>query len=65
MKSITIDETVYDITEISKNGSDQLKNIQFVDEQILQRNNELQVALTAQLGYQRALKRELEKLQGK
>ena len=42
---------------------DFLKNLQFVDEQILQRNNELQIAQTARMGYSRALKRELEKIE--
>lgn len=39
----------------------QLANLVFVDEQILQKNNELQVAETAKIGYSRAFARELEK----
>ena len=42
MQNITIDEDVYDISNASLEAQKQLKNLQFVNEQILQRNNELQ-----------------------
>lgn len=59
MKSITIDGIVYDLQDASETAKAQLNNINFVNEQILQRNNELQIALTAKIGYTRALNREL------
>lgn len=62
MKSITVENVEYDLTNISEEARQILYNLQFVEEQILQRNNELQIALTAKLGYSRALKREAEKI---
>ena len=62
MKSITVENVEYDLTNISEEARQLLYNLQFVEEQILQRNNELQIALTAKMGYSRALKREAEKI---
>lgn len=62
MTIITIDEIEYDVSNASDAVNDQLTNLNFVNELILQKNNELQVAETAKIGYSRALKRELEKL---
>ena len=62
MQNITIDGEEFDLSKASLEAQTQLKNLQFVDEQILQRNNELQIAQTARMGYSRALKRELEKI---
>ena len=62
MEKITIDDKEYDLTDASAEVQAQLNNLQFVNEQILQRNNELQIAETAKIGYSRALKRELEKI---
>ena len=63
MQNITIDGDEYDLSNASFEAETQLKNLQFVNEQILQRNNELQIAQTAKIGYSRALKRELEKIE--
>jgi hypothetical protein len=63
MQNITIDGEEFDLSKASLEAQTQLKNLQFVDEQILQRNNELQIAQTARIGYSRALKRELEKIE--
>ena len=63
MQNITIDGEEFDLSNASLEAQTQLKNLQFVDEQILQRNNELQIAQTARIGYSRALKRELEKIE--
>ena len=63
MQNITIDGDEYDLSNASSEAEAQLKNLQFVNEQILQRNNELQIAQTAKIGYSRALKRELEKIE--
>ena len=64
MQNITIDGDEYDLSNASLEVQAQLKNLQFVNEQIIQRNNELQIAQTAKIGYSRALKRELEKIEG-
>ena len=62
MEKITIDGQEFDLTNASEAAKAQLRNLQFVNEQILQRNNELQIAQTAKIGYSRALKRELDKI---
>jgi len=62
MTNITIDGHEYDISNASDETKAQLNNLKFVNEQILQRNNELQIAQTAKIGYSRALKRELDKI---
>ena len=62
LEKITIDDTEFDLTDANDEAKAQLVNIQFVNEQILQRNNELQIAETAKIGYSRALKRELDKM---
>ena len=62
MEKITIDDIEYDLANASDEAQVQIANLQFVNEQILQRNNELQIAETAKIGYSRALKRELEKI---
>jgi hypothetical protein len=65
MTKITIDEKEYDIGNPSPNVQAQLENLKFVDNLINQKNNELQIAHTAQIGYSRALNRELEKTKSK
>lgn len=62
MNKIIIDGQEFDLTNASEEAKAQLSNLEFVDEQILQRNNELQIAQTARIGYSRALKREVEKI---
>ena len=62
VEKITIDNIEYDLANASDEAKAQIANLQFVNEQILQRNNELQIAETAKIGYSRALKRELEKI---
>ena len=59
MDKITIDGQEFDLTNMYEEAKAQLNNLQFVNEQISQRNNELQIAQTAKIGYSRALKREL------
>ena len=63
MSKVELDGIEYDISNPSEAVQAQLTNINFVDDLILQKNNELQVAQTAKIGYSRALKRELEKLE--
>ena len=62
VEKITIDNIEYDLANASDAAKAQIANLQFVNEQLLQRNNELQIAETAKIGYSRALKRELEKI---
>ena len=62
MKKVTIDGQEFDLTNASEEVKAQLENLNFVNQQILQRNNELQIAETAKIGYSRALRRELEKI---
>ena len=62
MNKITIDEKEYDISNPSYGVKAQLENLRFVDDLLNQKKNELQVAHTAQIGYSRALNRELEKM---
>ncbi len=62
MSKITIDEKEYDLSGASENVKAQVTNVEFVNELILQKNNELQVAETAKIGYLLALKRELAKI---
>ena len=65
MGKFKIDGDEYDIGEPSEAVQNLLNNIDFVDQQILQKNNELHVAQTAKIGYSRALKREIEKFASK
>ena len=65
MGKVKLDDVEYDVSNPSEAVQAQLTNVNFVDELILQKNNELQVAQTAKIGYSRALKRELDKLEVK
>ncbi|WP_298679333.1 DUF6447 family protein [uncultured Lentibacter sp.] len=58
---ITVDGKDYKLAEMSDAAKAQIANVQFVDEQIQQRQNEWAVADTARLGYTAALKGELLK----
>ena len=60
MENITIDGVEYSLENLSDEAQNQLNNIRFVDDQILQKNNEIQIALTSKFAYTRALKLELE-----
>ena len=62
MNKIMIDGLEYDLSDPSEIAKDQLRNLQFVNEEIMQRNNELQIAETAKIGYTMALSRELNKI---
>lgn len=63
MSKITIDNKEYDLTNATDTVKEKLANVEFVSEMLLQKNNELQVAETAKIGYSRALKRELDKIE--
>jgi hypothetical protein len=63
MSTVKIDGSEYDISDPTDEVKVQLQNLKFVSEQLLQRNNELQIAETAKIGYTRALRRELDKIE--
>ena len=63
MDTIKIDGKEYDLANASEAARANLNSLVFVNEQILQRNNELQIAETAKIGYSRALKRGLQKIE--
>ena len=64
-KKITINDTVYNMDDLSDNAKAQIANIQFVELQIQQLNNEWAIADTARIGYTKALKKEVSKLKAK
>lgn len=57
---IKIDGVEYNIKSITHEINVKLQSLQFVNEQIIQRHNDLQVLDTARLSYIAALKQELE-----
>jgi hypothetical protein len=59
-ETIDIDGKPYDVESLSNEAKTQIINIQFVDNQILQLQNELAVADTARIGYTNALKNEVK-----
>jgi hypothetical protein len=59
-EKITIDGNHYNFGDLSAAAKDQLRNIQFVEAQLLQLRNELAISDTARLAYTRALKVELK-----
>ena len=61
---VTIDGKEYNITDLSDEAKNQILNIQFVDEQIQQLSNEFAIADTARIGYSKAIKAEVSKLDG-
>ena len=63
MEKIEIDGKIYELSNLSDEAKTQVASLYFVNEQILQKNNELQIAETAKIGYSRALRRELEKME--
>jgi hypothetical protein len=63
ISKINIDGTEYSLSDLSDKAKEQVINLQFVDMQIQQLNNEWAVADTARIGYTRALKAELEKIE--
>ena len=60
-KTITIDGTSYDLDSLSQTARDTIASLQFVEEQIQQKQNEWAIADTARMAYAAALKRELKK----
>ncbi len=58
-KSVLIDGNRYMIDDLSIAAKEQIASIQFVDDRILQLNNEWAIADTARLVFMRALTREV------
>ena len=59
---ITIDGKKFDTAKLSKVAQSQLGSLKFVNEQIMQKNNELQIADSARIMYASVLKSELVKI---
>jgi hypothetical protein len=60
-KTITIDGTSYDLDSLSQTARDTIASLQFVEEQIQQKQNEWAIADTARIAYTFALKREAKR----
>ena len=58
-KFVTVDGKKYDEASLSGRSKSNLKSLQFVDEQILQKNNELQIVDSARVVYSQVLNLEL------
>ena len=58
-KGITINGKDFGSSDLSEQAKAQLNNLEFVNQQILQKNNELQVADSARIMYVSALNEEL------
>jgi len=61
MRKFTIDNEIYEVDEVNPTMQSYIDSIEFANKELLQRNNELQIALTAKIGYTRALEREINK----
>jgi hypothetical protein len=59
--TVTIDGTSYELDSLSQTARDTIASLQFVEEQILQTQNEWAICDTARFAYTNALKRELQK----
>ena len=59
MANVTIDGVEYDIESMSEQAKNTIRSLQFVEERLQQRRNEMAVADTARVAYLRALKTEL------
>jgi len=56
MSKVTIDGVEHDIEDFSEQAKSTIRSLQFVEERLQQRHNELAVADTARIGYLRELK---------
>jgi hypothetical protein len=59
---LSVDGQKFDASNLSDHAKAQLDNLQFVNEQILQKNNEIQIADSARLMYTSVLKEEFRKI---
>jgi hypothetical protein len=60
-QTINIDGTNYDLDSLSQTARDTIASLQFVEEQIQQKQNEWAIADTARIAYTFALKREAKR----
>ena len=54
-----------DTSDLTQHGKAQLANLKFVDEQLTQKNNELQIADSARIVYSSVFRSELKKTKSK
>lgn len=59
-KTITIDGKKYQLDSLSQSARDTIASLQFVEEQIQQKQNEWAIADTARMAYAAALKRDVK-----
>lgn len=59
---VTVDGDEIDTSSLSQHGRTQLANLEFVNEQLTQKNNELQIADSARVVYSSVFKSELKKI---
>ena len=59
-KTITIDGKKYQLDSLSQAARDTIASLQFVEEQIQQKQNEWAIADTARMAYAAALKRDVK-----
>lgn len=59
--TITIDGTDYELDSLSQTARETIASLQFVDEQIQQKQNEWAIADTARMAYSAAMKRDAQK----
>lgn len=62
---IAFDGLTYDVSKLTEKTLNQLEILRFVDEQILQKTNEIQVADSARIVYSSVLNTDLKKLKFK
>lgn len=54
--TILIDEVTYQVADMSDKAKQYVEALRFIEQQVVQRSNELAVADTARIGYENALK---------
>jgi hypothetical protein len=59
---VTVDGDEIDTSRLSQHGRAQLTNLEFVNEQLTLKNNELQIADSARVVYSSVFKSELKKI---
>ena len=59
MPTVTIDNTEYELDDLSTDAKNQLASLQFVDQKLAQLEAEVAVCKTARIGYSKALKEAL------
>ncbi len=60
-KTITINDVVYNVSDLSENAKNQVTNLHITDQEIGRLNQQLAIAQTARAAYAKALATELPK----